>query len=308
MTIPAEAPDQPVAAAEASPAPRRARPPSLKERLADLGPRVASSLILTAIALITWLTGGILFLIAWLSATLWVNMEWQRLIGEKRLTIRLVIGAIAIATAAALANAGIVSAAVLVLFVGAALIALVAADGERAWEGAGVLYAGSLVVSVIALRLSYPFGQRAIGWLFAVVWGTDVIAYFAGRLVGGPRFAPIISPSKTWSGTLCGMVGGAALGTVFLLIESQITRLETPAPIAILFVLGLVTSAVSQAGDLFESWTKRRFGAKDSGGLIPGHGGLMDRLDGFIAAAAFVAILGALRGFPSPAEGLLHWM
>ncbi len=126
----------------------------------------------------------------------------------------------------------------LVLALGAGIVALLAEEGRRAWYAAGVLYAGSLIVSVTALRLSYPFGQRAIGWLFAVVWGTDVMAYFAGRLIGGPRFAPIISPSKTWAGTLCGMVGGAALGSIFLLIEAQITRLETPAPIAVLFVLG----------------------------------------------------------------------
>ena len=308
MTIPAEAPDQSAAAGETGAAPRRVRPASLKERLADLGPRVASALILTAGALITWLTGGILFFIAWLAAALIVHLEWQRLVGDKRLMIRLAVGSIAIIAAGILANLGIVAASVLVLALGAGVVALLAEEGRRAWYAAGVLYAGSLIVSVTALRLSYPFGQRAIGWLFAVVWGTDVMAYFAGRLIGGPRFAPIISPSKTWAGTLCGMVGGAALGSIFLLIEAQITRLETPGPIAVLFVLGLITSAISQGGDLFESWTKRRFGAKDSGGLIPGHGGLMDRLDGFIAAALWVAILGTLRGFPSPAEGLFHWM
>jgi len=309
MTIPAEAPDHTAAGEGTSPVGRRTRKPaSLAERLYDLGPRVASALILTAVALVTWLTGGIPFLIAWLAATLTVYLEWQRLLSDVRLGFRLAAGALAIVAAALLANGAGVSSALLALSLGALAVSGLAEDGRRRWAAAGVIYAGSLIVSVLALRFSYPFGQRAIGWLFAVVWGTDVTAYFAGRLIGGPRFAPIISPSKTWSGTLCGMVGGAGLGSVFLLIESQITRLETPAPIVILFVLGLVTSAVSQGGDLFESWTKRHFGAKDTGGLIPGHGGLMDRLDGFIAAAVFVTILGALRGFPSPAEGLFHWM
>jgi len=308
MTIPAEAPDQTAAGEGTAPLRRARKSASLAERLYDLGPRVASALILTAVAVVTWLTGGVPFLIAWLAGSLIVHLEWQRLLSDVRLALRLAVGGLAILATAFLANGSSLSSALLVLGLGALAVGFLAEEGRRRWSAAGVLYAGSLIVSVLALRFSYPFGQRAIGWLFAVVWGTDVTAYFAGRLIGGPRFAPIISPSKTWSGTVCGMIGGAALGSVFLLIESQITRLETPAPLLVLFVLGLVTSAVSQMGDLFESWTKRHFGAKDSGGLIPGHGGLMDRLDGFIAAAVFVTILGALRGFPSPAEGLFHWL
>lgn len=308
MTIPAEAPDQTAAGDGNSPAARTRKAASLAERLYDLGPRVASALILTAIAIVTWLTGGIPFLIAWLAATITVHLEWQRLLGGVRLAPRIAVGSIALIAAAILADMVSINAALLVLALAALTAGLLAEEGRRGWSAAGVLYAGSLVVSVIALRYSYPFGQRAIGWLFAVVWGTDVAAYFAGRLIGGPRLAPVISPSKTWAGTLVGMVGGASLGSVFLLIEAQITRLEMPSPIVVVFVLGLVTSIVSQCGDLFESWTKRHFGAKDTGGLIPGHGGLMDRLDGFIAAVVWVTLFGALRGFPSPAEGLFHWL
>jgi phosphatidate cytidylyltransferase len=156
--------------------------------------------------------------------------------------------------------------------------------------------------------MSFPFGFYAIGWLFAVVWGNDVVAYFAGRLLGGPKFLPQISPSKTWAGTVLGIIGGALIGSLIVGVLAWITRQEIPAPLYAPFLLGLVTAAVAQGGDLFESWMKRRFGAKDSSNFIPGHGGLMDRLDGFIAAAVWAAFLGALRGFPSAAEGLFHWM
>ncbi|MGO9133827.1 MAG: phosphatidate cytidylyltransferase [Methylovirgula sp.] len=305
MSIPAEAPE-PSAPSEGTG--QTAPPASPRSRLADLGPRVLSALILTAAAIVTLLTGGIAFLIAWLAASLAVHFEWQQLIGGPRPMARLAVGSLAILAAAFLAYVNGTDLAVLVLGLGAAACAYLSEKGKRGWSAAGVLYAGSLIVSVLVLRLSFPFGARAVGWLFAVVWGSDVVAYFAGRLIGGPRFAPQISPSKTWAGTLGGMVGGAALGSLFLLCVTHVTRLETPAPALVMFLLGLITSAVAQGGDLFESWTKRCFGAKDSGWLIPGHGGLMDRLDGFIAAALWVMILGALRGFPSAAEGLFHWM
>lgn len=313
MTIPAEAP-KPIATVEGAPEATRREPASARKTkgplaaLTDLGPRVLSALILVAGAILSLWVGGLVFLAAWFAAALVVHYEWQQLIDGANPFKRVGAGTLALFAAAILANGGSIGYALVAVLLGAVIAAYFAADGKRAWSAAGVFYAGSLIVSVLALRLSFPFGARAIGWLFAVVWGTDVTAYFAGRLIGGPRFAPQISPSKTWAGTLCGMVGGALLGSAFLIVVGLATRLATPAPLLVLFLLGLITSAVAQAGDLFESWMKRCFGAKDSSTLIPGHGGLMDRLDGFIAAAFWVAVLGALRGFPSPAEGLFHWM
>lgn len=283
-------------------------PSRVAARLADLGPRLGSAAILIAVALAAWLLGGVPFLAAWLTAALVVNFEWQRLIGGIRQATRVAIGSAALITAAILlltASAGI---AVLTICIAATAAAWVADQGRRGWTALGVLYAGSLIVSLVVLRRSFPFGFDAIGWLFAAVWGTDVVAYFAGRLVGGPKFLPQISPSKTWAGTASGIVGGALIGSLFLALAARITRLDIPAPSFAPFLLGLATAAVAQAGDLFESWMKRRFGAKDSSNFIPGHGGLMDRLDGFIAAAVWAALLGALRGFPSAAEGLFHWM
>jgi phosphatidate cytidylyltransferase len=169
----------------------------------------------------------------------------------------------------------------------------------RLMPGAGVIYAGAMLVSVCLLRASWPYGLYAILWLFAVVWGADVMAYFGGRLVGGPKLWPRISPGKTWSGFYIGVFCGAAAGLFAAPVASSFL---------VLFCLGLAAAAVAQGGDLFESALKRRFGVKDSGRLIPGHGGLMDRLDGFIAAAIFAAFIGATRyGIDNIAVGIFQW-
>jgi phosphatidate cytidylyltransferase len=282
--------------------------PTLAARLADLGPRVGSSAILIAVALLSLRVGGVLFVLAWLAAALVVHFEWQRIIGGTQQATRLAIGSAALITAAILVSTLSANLAALTICLAALAAGRAANPGLRGWSAFGVLYAGSLIISVVTLRMSFPFGPRAIAWLFAVVWGTDVVAYFAGRLIGGPKFLPQISPSKTWVGTALGVIGGALIGSLFLAVVARLTRLETPAPSFAPFLLGLATAAVAQGGDLFESWMKRRFGAKDSSNFIPGHGGLMDRLDGFIAAAVWAAVLGALRGFPTTAEGLFHWM
>jgi phosphatidate cytidylyltransferase len=154
---------------------------------------------------------------------------------------------------------------------------------------------------VIALRQSDAFGLIATAWLFAIVWGTDIMAYFGGRLIGGPKLWPRVSAGKTWSGTLIGIFGGALIG-----LALAITGLERTS-IVTLFLIGLLLAAVSQAGDLAESALKRRFGVKDSGALIPGHGGVMDRLDGFTAACVCAAVIGALRQYPFIAAGLFSW-
>ena len=282
--------------------------PSLAARLADLGPRVGSSAVLVAVAILSLRVDGLMFVLAWLAAALVVHFEWQRIIGGARQATRLAIGSAALIAAAILVNTAHAGVAGLIVCLAALATGSAADPGRRGWSAMGVVYAGSLIISLVTLRKSFPFGELAIWWLFAVVWGTDVVAYFAGRLIGGAKFLPQISPSKTWAGTGLGVIGGAFFGSLILALAARITRLETPAPSFAPFLLGLATAAVAQGGDLFESWMKRRFGAKDSSNFIPGHGGLMDRLDGFIAAAVWAAVLGALRGFPSTAEGLFHWM
>jgi phosphatidate cytidylyltransferase len=133
------------------------------------------------------------------------------------------------------------------------------------------------------------------------VWTTDTAAYFVGRTVGGPKLWPRVSPKKTWSGAIGGTLAATALGAV--VIQHSTTTALVP-----IVVVGVVLSVVSQAGDLFESAVKRQFGVKDASNLIPGHGGVMDRLDGFLFAAVAAALLGILhQGTDHAARGLLIW-
>ncbi|PZO79434.1 MAG: phosphatidate cytidylyltransferase [Mesorhizobium amorphae] len=166
-----------------------------------------------------------------------------------------------------------------------AVMALAALVLERgAWTVGGFIYALCAALPLFFLREMTPPGIVAVLILFAVVWGTDICAFFVGRALGGPKLAPSISPNKTWSGAIGGALAALILGA-FVLHFSGITI----DPVVLLSLLGL--SAASQAGDLFESWVKRRFGMKDSGRIIPGHGGVMDRADGLIAAASASALL-----------------
>ena len=270
--------------------------------LDDLWLRAASALVLVATSVAALLTGGPLFVLFWLVGALCVHWEWQRLIGAPLPWLRLFGGGLALCAAAILYRMRQAELAFLLLPLAAAFCAWAAGPGFRLWAATGVFYAGGLLLATLTLRHAPFFGSCAIGWLFAVVWGTDVCAYFGGRLIGGPKLAPAISPGKTWSGFWVGIICGGGFGALAAHFWPNVE-----APLAPLFLLGLVAGALSQGGDLFESWIKRRFNVKDSSGLIPGHGGFMDRLDGFIAAAIFAALFGLSRGLPSAAAGLFFW-
>ena len=273
-----------------------------RHHLGDLWLRALSALILVAAAIFSLIMGGSIFAFFWLVAALAVHWEWQRLIGAPLPWARLFAGGLALCLAAGLRRFGQGEAAFLLLPLAAVFCAWAAGRGFRLWAASGVFYAGGLLIAVMSLRSAEFFGACAIGWLFAVVWGTDVFAYFGGRLVGGPKLCPRISPGKTWSGFAVGVICGAAGGALTAHVWPNVD-----APLGPLFLLGLAAAAIAQGGDLFESWIKRRFDIKDSSHLIPGHGGFMDRLDGFIAAAIFAALFGLSRGLPSAAAGLFFW-
>ena len=255
--------------------------------------------VMAIMALATAWIGGFIFAAFWWLASVVVLWEWQRLVGGPRLAWRVTLGALVIALVALFALHNSVIGVIAGLLVGAGAVSWLAGQRAGPWAGAGVPYAGALVASVSLLRLSPSYGLATILWLFAVVWGADIAAYFAGRSIGGPKLWPSVSPGKTWAGAIAGALIGALLG---LALASWTNNTMA------LFWLGLGTAIVSELGDLFESALKRRFGVKDSSGLIPGHGGLMDRLDGFILAALAALVVGVIhQGVAAPARGLLVW-
>jgi phosphatidate cytidylyltransferase len=160
-------------------------------------------------------------------------------------------------------------------------------DGLLGWRFVGALYIGIPCWALLSLRADPVAGRDTLFWLLAVVWAADTGAYTFGRLIGGPKLAPVISPNKTWAG-LAGGIGMAAIvgvGAALLLDQAAVLTLAG---------LSALIGAVSQGGDLVESWVKRHFGVKDTGSIIPGHGGLLDRVDGLLTAAVGVAILSAV--------------
>jgi phosphatidate cytidylyltransferase len=269
----------------------------------DLKPRAASGFVMIVAALaVTWV-GGFPFVVFWGLAALGVAWEWQRLIGGERLTLRVIAAGLALVAAAPWALHAHARISLLILIAGAVAAGAAADSDRRVPAGVGVLYAGAAMLAPALLRGSPTQGLAAMLWLYAVVWGTDIGAYFGGRALAGPKLWPAISPGKTWSGALVGAAVAAVLGAGVAAVALPVAPRLLP-----LLELGLVTSALSQAGDLYESWMKRKAGVKDSSRLIPGHGGLMDRLDGFIVAAAFAAAVAWVRSEgPWIAPGLLIW-
>lgn len=270
-------------------------------RRSNLALRVGSALVLAPLAIAVAYLGGALFGIFWLIAAIGIWWEWNALISGAGNRMLFVLGAATLALALAIAEMGRVRTPALIIALGALGAGVFAQANRRPWAVAGVLYAGAALMGPIVLRHDAKLGFIAVMFLFAVVWTTDIVAFFVGRAVGGPKLATKISPNKTWSGAIGGTMAAMAAGMA----------LASFAALSNMFAIALVAltlSIISQIGDLFESFVKRRFGAKDAGRFIPGHGGFMDRLDGFIAAASAAALFGVLRGgMDEAAQGLLLW-
>jgi phosphatidate cytidylyltransferase len=263
--------------------------------------RVVSAAVLAPLALVAAYIGGLPFALFWGIAALVVLWEWMTLVVGPNYRLLVLSCAAAIAVADFLAWLGRPVTALFMVGLGALAGAIFAPGERRLWVLAGTGYAGGMVLAPVFLRADAGFGFAVILLLFAIVWTTDVLGYFAGRAFGGPKLWPAVSPKKTWSGAIAGTVGAVA---VALLVAAQFGSFDRIAIIAV----ALLLSIMAQAGDLFESWVKRRFDAKDSSHIIPGHGGVMDRLDGFWAAAVAGCVIGVLRGgFDEPARGVLIW-
>jgi phosphatidate cytidylyltransferase len=279
--------------------------------VSELAQRVGSALVLAPLALGTAYVGGWTFAVFWAVAAAGVFWEWTALVSSEDRRSALIVGGLALLLASSLVASGVaagaearairLSAALIILALAIFSVALLAPAGRRAWLGGGIPYAAAIGIAPIVLRAELDNGFVALVLLFAVVWTTDIAAYFVGRTIGGPKLAPRWSPNKTWSGAIGGVIGAVPAAAAVAMVAG----IGNLWPLALLAVS---LSVAAQVGDLFESVMKRRFGAKDSSHLIPGHGGLMDRVDGFVAAAVLACAIGIARGgIEAPARGLLIW-
>ena len=261
--------------------------------------RIVAAAILIPLAVAIAYAGGWLWAALVVLAAVGLFVEWLMVVGaaaDKRIVA---CGVAALVVSGLCLALGRIEAALLVLAIGLVAVGLIA-PGQRNWTAAGFLYAAVAEFASVVLRLDAEKGFIALIFVLLIVWVTDSGGYFAGRGIGGPKLWPRVSPKKTWAGAIGGFAASLAVAAIFAALD-----LGKAGP---LLMISGVLSVVSQLGDLFESAVKRRFGVKDSSQIIPGHGGLLDRLDGFVAAVAVAALFGLLRGgADGVGRGLMVW-
>jgi phosphatidate cytidylyltransferase len=272
---------------------RSSLPPPAKPGLSpELSARIASAIVMIAVALLAAYQGGWLFTLFWLAAGIAMMAEWTNMTRvQPRRPVQILQGlGLAVLSGLLLARAGLaISAGVALAFlVVGSLIARGAAG--KLWAASGFAYALVIVLVPPIVREHPNLGLVGLLWMFAVVWATDIAAYFTGRALGGPKLCPAFSPKKTWSGFFGGLLA-AALGGFLVAWGAQRLGWVHPFSLRNAVTLSLIASVASQIGDLGESALKRHCDVKDSSHLIPGHGGVMDRLDGFWAVSL---IMGAV--------------
>lgn len=254
--------------------------PSAPRTNSELKLRVASALVLGALILLVTLWGGWPFRLVWILVAGLVAYEWLAIIGRGN---AIPAGIAVVAAGLALTFSPASPAALAGTASAMALLGALATPFVRSrltLELCGVAYALAFALITPALRDLPGVGLALILWSFAVVWLTDIAAYFTGRKLGGPKLMPAVSPKKTWSGAIGGAVAGMIGGYLVWRLVPALQGMTAAGPVV---AASLAGSIVSQAGDLFESALKRRFDTKDSSKLIPGHGGFLDRLDGYWA-------------------------
>jgi phosphatidate cytidylyltransferase len=261
--------------------------------------RALAALVLAPVAIAIAYAGGGLWTALATLAAIGLYVEWLAIVGAVQQS-RLVISGVAALVASGLSLAsGRIEAALVVLAAGLAAVVLLSSQ-RRIWTAAGFGYAASAQVAAVLVRLDQRYGFIALILILLVVWASDIGGYFAGRGIGGPKLWPRVSPNKTWTGAIGGFAASLVIAAGF--------AASGFGKIGPLLLLGAALSIASQLGDLFESAVKRRFGVKDSSNLIPGHGGLLDRLDGLVAALVLAAIFGLLRsGVDGVGHGLVVW-
>ncbi|MEP7241228.1 MAG: phosphatidate cytidylyltransferase [Devosia sp.] len=271
-----------------------------KSRWADLVPRLISAAVIVAVIATALYFGGWVY--AALMAVIFgvLYREWEQMVTLRPLVPfgMALIGLLALAALAFPLYGVAGTAAVMGV---AVLLSLGGGRQFAVWRAGGLFFFAVAMVAVLTMRGWTPLGIVAGWYLGLVIALNDTGAFFTGRLVGGPKLAPTISPAKTQSGAIGGLVAGTVAGTIFWLVF-------VPSPWWIGLILSILTGVVGQAGDLAESAVKRLFRVKDSGDFIPGHGGFMDRLDSVSFGALFLFAVGALHsGIDNVAGGLLQW-
>lgn len=253
--------------------------------MTDLTKRTLAGAAMIVVALLALTMGGVVFWIVMTLVSLFMMAEWADLQGAGARHKRLGQYALFVALAIMSPFAAGADPFALGLLFGAAFFVVIVT--RLPWLAAGVLYAGLPVLALVLIRRQEE-GIVWTLWALSLVWATDIGGYFAGRAIGGPKLAPRISPAKTWSGLAGGVVLASSLGAAFYGWYGLPMRLTLATP---------ALAVLAQSGDLFESWLKRRAGVKDSGNILPGHGGVLDRLDGLVPVAPVAALLVVLPHF-----------
>lgn len=269
----------------------------------DLGVRLFSAFVLIPAVLVDVWVGGIWFQLFVALLAILVAYEWTAMVHGRSSSQFAIHAAAALCGVFLPMEIGLPGTcfAIFVLAASNSVLAQFQGRPTSLWTYLGVPYAAIPGAAFVLLRADESMGLLAILWLLSIVWAADTCAYFVGRILGGPKLAPVISPKKTWSGLLGAVAGSAIASIVF-------SNLAGLGNFAILGAIAAGAAFVEQAGDLFKSALKRHYGVKDSGRLIPGHGGVIDRVDGLIAVSAFAAGLGIARaGIYDSGQGLLLW-
>jgi phosphatidate cytidylyltransferase len=257
----------------------------------ELKARVASGIILVGVGVLVVVIGAQWFVtFAAIAGSLGLY-EWHRLVNVGKLSFETVVGIVAIILAVVFAHLHLplyCSAAAIVAGSVAAALSAAARRSWVLWHAFGAIYLGVPTLALVVMREDQIRGGAIVGGLFAAVWAADTAALFVGRALGGPRLAPKLSPNKTWSGFIGGVVAAGIAEAIY--VAFFVGAVWQGA------LFGLFLGVAAACGDLFESWVKRQFHAKNSGALIPGHGGMLDRIDSLLLAAPAGAAILFLSG------------
>ncbi len=264
----------------------------------DLKPRLFAGVALAVIAFALLALGQRPFALLVLAVALAMSWEWGRMVRNASLDLPFAVQATAVTIAILLSVMGMPALGIAVIAIGTIVVFALGFGTESGLSAQGVLYVGLPAVMLLWLRGDGVLGFWAVLLVVACVAATDTAAFFTGRQIGGPKLWPAVSPNKTWSG-LIGGVSASALTAV------AVAQGISGASAGRMALIGLVLGLVAQAGDLAESALKRLFSVKDTSSLIPGHGGVMDRMDGIVAAAIAAGLIALGTNANAPARALL---